>query len=130
MKKKNIDLQRFADGAEPNTITTQQITINPREVDFVTSFGKDITALTDVMGISRPIPKQNGTSLVSMRAKGELQSGDVAEGAVIPLSQFEVEPVEYSTISLQKYRKAVTMEAIARYGAAAAIDKTDEEFKA
>ena len=57
MKKKNIDLQRFADGAEPNTITTQQITINPREVDFVTSFGKDITALTDVMGISRPIPK-------------------------------------------------------------------------
>lgn len=130
MKKKNIDLQRFADGAEPNTITTQQITINPREVDFVTSFGKDITALTDVMGISRPIPKQNGTSLVSMKAKGELQSGDVAEGAMIPLSQFEVEPVEYSTISLQKYRKAVTIEAIARYGAAAAIDKTDEEFKA
>ncbi len=48
-------LQLFA--AEPNTITTQQITINPREVDFVTSFGREITALTDVMGITQPIRK-------------------------------------------------------------------------
>lgn len=37
-------LQIFA--AILNTITTQQFTVNPREVDFVTSFGRDITALT------------------------------------------------------------------------------------
>lgn len=120
-------LQIFA--AEANVITTQQITINPREVDFVTSFGREITALTEVMGISRPIRKPNGTQLVAMKATGELQSGIVAEGDVIPLSQFEVEPVSIATIQLQKYRKAVTLEAIEKYGLTAAVAMTDEEFK-
>ena len=120
-------LQLFA--AEPNTITTQQFSINPREVDFVTSFGREITALTEVLGISRPIRKANGTVLTAMKATGELQSGTVAEGDIIPLSQFEVEPVAYAPIQLQKYRKAVTIESIMKYGHAAAVAMTDEEFK-
>ena len=97
---KKFNLQLFA--AEPNTITTQQFSINPREVDFVTSFGRNITALTEVMGIARPIRKANGTQLVAKRATGELQNGSVAEGDIIPLSQYEVEPIEFSTIELQK----------------------------
>lgn len=127
VKKLARRLQLFA--AEPNTITTGQFSINPREVDFVTSFGREITALTEVMGISRPIRKANGTDLVAMKATGELQSGVVAEGDVIPLSQFEVEPVAFSKIQLMKYRKAVTIESIEKYGLQAAIAMTDEEFK-
>ena len=98
IKKLARKLQLFA--AEPNTITTQQFSINPREVDFVTSFGREITALTEVMGISRPIRKANGTTLTAMKATGELQSGVVAEGDIIPLSQFEVQPVSFATIQL------------------------------
>lgn len=124
---KQYSLQIFA--AEPNTITTQQFTINPREVDFVTSFGRDITALTEIMGISRPIRKANGTVLTAKRATGELQSGIVAEGDIIPLSQFEVEPVSFDPIQLQKYRKAVTIESIEKFGLETAIGMTDEEFK-
>ena len=124
---KTKKLQIFA--AEENLITTQQISVNPREVDFVTSFGRDITALTEVMGISRPIRKANGTTLTAKRATGELQSGIVAEGDIIPLSQFEVESVDFSTIQLQKYRKAVTIEAIEKYGLEAAVGMTDDEFK-
>ncbi len=120
-------LQLFA--AEPNVITTQQFSVNPREVDFVTSFGREITALTEVMGISRPIRKANGTTLTAKKATGELQSGIVAEGDVIPLSQFEVEPVEYAPIQLQKYRKAVTIESIEKYGLETAVGMTDDEFK-
>lgn len=127
IKKLARKLQLFA--AEPNTITTQQFSINPREVDFVTSFGREITALTEVMGISRPIRKQNGTTLTAMKATGELQSGVVAEGDIIPLSQFEVQPVSFATIQLLKYRKAVTIESIEKYGLQAAIAMTDEEFK-
>ena len=127
IKKLAKKLQLFA--AEPNVITTQQFSINPREVDFVTSFGREITALTEVMGISRPIRKQNGTTLTAMKATGELQSGVVAEGDVIPLSQFKVQPVSFATIQLLKYRKAVTIESIEKYGAQAAITMTDEEFK-
>lgn len=120
-------LQIFA--AIPNTITTQQLTVNPREVDFVTSFGRDITALTEVMGISRPIRKTPGTILTAKKATGTLESGSVAEGDLIPLSQFEVEPVAYQPIELLKYRKAVTIEAIDKYGVETAIGMTDEEFK-
>lgn len=120
-------LQLFA--AEPNVIATQQFSINPREVDFVTSFGREITALTEAMGISRPIRKANGTTLTAKKATGELQSGVVAEGDVIPLSQFEVEPVDFAPIQLQKYRKAVTIEAIEKYGLETAVGMTDEEFK-
>lgn len=127
MKKNERMLQLFA--AELNTITTQQFSINPREVDFVTSFGREITALTEVMGISRPIKKANGTVLTAMKATGELESGVVAEGDIIPLSQFEVDPVSFATIQLLKYRKAVTIETIEKYGLQAAIAMTDEEFK-
>lgn len=115
--------------AIPNTITTQQFSINPREVDFVTSFGREITALTEVMGISRPIPAENGTILTAKKATGELQSGSVAEGDLIPLSQFEVEPVDFQPIELEKYRKATTIEAIKKYGLETAVGMTDEEFK-
>lgn len=127
-RNRKMALQLFA--AEPNIIGTQQITVNPREVDFVTSFGNNLTALTDALGIARPIEKPNGTQLVSYTASGELQSGDVAEGDVIPLSQYSVAPVSYQTITLKKYRKAVTAEAVLRYGAAAAVDRTDAEFQA
>lgn len=120
-------LQIFA--AILNTITTQQFTVNPREVDFVTSFGRDITALTEVMGISRPIRKTPGTILTAKKATGTLESGSVAEGDLIPLSQFEVEPVAYQPIELLKYRKAVTIETIDKYGVETAIGMTDEEFK-
>ena len=115
--------------AIPNTITTQQFTINPREVDFVTSFGREITALTEIMGISKPIKKANGTILTAKAAPGELQSGTVAEGEIIPLSQFEGEPVDFEPISIQKYRKAVTIEAIENCGLETAVGRTDEEFK-
>lgn len=115
--------------AIPNTITTQQFAINPREVDFVTSFGREITALTEIMGISRPIRKANGTILTAKKATGELENGTVAEGGLIPLSQFKVEPVELQSIELLKYRKAVTIEAIEKYGIETAIGMTDEEFK-
>lgn len=127
-RNRKMALQLFA--AEPNVITTQQITVNPREVDFVTSFGNNLTALTDVLGIVRPIEKPNGTQLVSYTASGELQSGDVAEGDVIPLSQYSVSVESLQTITLKKYRKAVTAEAVLRYGAAAAVDRTDAEFQA
>ena len=120
-------LQIFA--AIPNTITTQQFSINPREVDFVTSFGREVTALTEALGISRPIRKANGTILTAKKATGELQSGTVAEGDLIPLSQFEVEPIDIQPITLQKYRKAVTIEAIEKYGLETAVGMTDEEFK-
>ena len=119
-------LQLFA---EPNVITTQQITVNPREVDFVTSFGNDLSALAEVLGIARPIRKANGTQLVGKKVTGTLESGDVPEGEEIPFSQFSVAPVSYKTINVRKYAKALTLETVIENGVETSVGMTDEEFK-
>ena len=115
--------------AEPNVITTQQITVNPREVDFVTSFGNDLSALSEVLGIAQPIRKPNGAQLVGKTATGTLESGEVPEGEEIPFSQFSVAPVTYDQISIRKYAKALTIETVIENGIETAVGMTDEEFK-
>lgn len=123
-----LGLQVFA---APNNMTGQaQIQVRAREIDFVTSFGKNMQALLDVMGITRMIKKQNGTVLKVKKVSGTLQSGDVAEGDEIPLSQYKVEEKDFDTIKIEKYRKGVSLEAIAEKGYDAAVDQTDAEFKA
>ena len=127
IKKLARKLQLFA--VEPNVITTQQITVNPREVDFVTSFGNDLSALTEVLGIAQPIRKANGTQLVGKTVTGTLESGEVPEGEEIPFSQFSVAPVSYDTISVRKYAKALTLETVIENGVETSVGMTDEEFK-
>lgn len=111
-----------------NTTTTAQFTINPREVDFVTRFTSTWEALQEILGIMRPVRKTLGTKLVASKAEITLQSGAVAEGDEVPLSQAKVTPVAYEDITLEKYRKRVTAESVATFGAAVAIQKTDDAF--
>lgn len=103
-----------------------------REVDFVSRFTKSWQALQDILGIMRPIEKAPGTRLASYTAsmKDEaLQGGaSVGEGEEIPYTEFQVEPVAYSDITIEKYAKAVSIEAVNKYGAAVAIQKTDDQF--
>lgn len=128
MRKKDIDLQLFA--APENMTGDAQIQVRAREIDFVTTFGKNMQALMDVMGITRMIKKENGSVLKTKKVTGNLQSGKVAEGEEIPLSQYEVSETVYDTISIDKYRKAVSLEAIANKGYEVAVQDTDDEFKA
>lgn len=122
------NLQLFA--APDNMTGKAQIAVTAREIDFATSFGRNLQALLDVVGISRPIRKTNGSTLKTKTASGTLQSGTVAEGDEIPLSQYTVEEKEWATISIEKYRKGVSLEAIADKGYDAAVQMTDDEFKA
>lgn len=127
-KIEKLRLQAFA---APDGMTGKaQIMVKAREIDFVTSFGKNMKALLDVMGITRMIKKQNGTVLKTKKATGTLKSGDVAEGDEIPLSQYTVEEIPFDTIKIEKYRKGVSLEAIAEKGYDAAVETTDAEFKA
>ena len=64
------------------------------------------------------------------KVSGTLQNGNVAEGDEIPLSQYKVEEKDFDTIRIEKYRKGVSLEAIAEKGYDAAVDQTDAEFKA
>lgn len=111
-----------------NTTKVANITVAAREIDFVTRFGNTWEALRQIMGIMRPIRKTPGTKLVSSTASVSLQSGSVNEGDEIPYSLATVSPVEYGDVSIKKYAKAVTIEAVSKFGAAVAVQKTDDAF--
>ena len=102
--------------------------IKARELDFVSRFSQNWTALRDVLGIMRPIRKQAGTQLISYTASVELQDGDVEAGYVIPYSAATVTQAAKADLTLLKYAKAVPIEDVNKYGAAIAVQKTDEAF--
>lgn len=127
MGKYKLDLQLFV---APDGMTGQgNLEVKAREIDFVTSFGKNIQALLDVLGIARMIRKENGSALKTKEVAGELKSGDIGEGEEIPYSQYKVTEKVFDTIKIEKYRKGVSLEAIAEKGYDVAVNDTDEEFK-
>ena len=117
--------------AKENLTTSAQITTSAREVDFVTRFADNWDALRTIMGIMRPIRKAPGTKLVSYKAAvdGTLVGGtSVGEGEEIPFTKMKVTPVSYGDIEVAKYAKSVSVEAVAKYGADIAVEKTDDAF--
>ena len=106
--------------------------LTAREVDFVTRFTDNWEALQTILGITRPIKKEAGTRLVSYKVKmvsDALQGGaSVGEGEEIPYTEFGVKPVTYGDVAIEKYAKAVSIEAVAKYGPEVAVQKTDDQF--
>ena len=97
-----------------------------REVEFVSSFGYSVKKLAEALGVTRKIAKQAGTVLKAYKATGELQDGSVAEGETIPLSKYQTEPVTIKEITLKKWRKATSAEAIIERGYDQAVDQTTD----
>lgn len=113
--------------ADPNLIKKDDL-VRVREVEFVNMFGYSIKKLMEALGVTRKIAKQAGTALKSYKATGTLEDGVVAEGETIPLSKYKTEPVTYKEITLKKWRKATTAEAIIEKGFDQAVDMTTDEM--
>lgn len=107
--------------AETNTILKTDLS-RVREVEFVEIFSENIEKLMQALGVARMIPKQAGSALKAYTASGTLQNGNVAEGAVIPLSKYTTQPVTYGEIVLKKWRKSTTAEAIIERGYDQAVE--------
>jgi hypothetical protein len=114
--------------AKANLIMTNDIQVTAREIDFVTRFERNWQHLRDILGIMRPIKKQPGAVLKSKYAEGTLQSGLVGEGEEIPYSKFTVKEKNYAEMTIKKYAKAVSIEAIKDHGYENAVQMTDDEF--
>lgn len=114
--------------AKANLIMTNGIQVTAREIDFVTRFERNWQHLRDILGIMRPIKKQPGAVLKSKYAEGTLQSGLVGEGEEIPYSKFTVKEKKYAEMTIEKYAKAVSIEAIKDHGYENAVQMTDDEF--
>lgn len=98
-----------------------------REVDFVGQFTHNSLAkLVEVLGVTRKIPMMEGTTMYVYSTTGELQDGNVPEGEIIPLSQYKTEKKPIGEITLHKWRKAVSAEAIKKSGYNAAVIDTDK----
>ena len=114
--------------AKTNLIMKNDIQVTAREIDFVTRFERNWEHLREILGIMRPIKKQPGAILKSKYAEGTLQSGNVGEGEEIPYSKFVVKEKEYAEMTIEKYAKAVSIEAIKDHGYENAVQMTDDEF--
>lgn len=111
--------------AETKVITAAQMA-KAREIDFVNKFAKgSLGKLMEALGVTRKIPMTEGSTLYIYTTTGTLQSGTVAEGDVIPLSQYATTKTPVGEITLKKWRKAATAEAIKKSGYAAAVNETD-----
>ena len=111
--------------AETNLIKAQQMA-KVREVDFVNQFTHNSLAkLLEVLGVTRKIPMMEGTTMYYYTTTGTLQSGAVPEGEIIPLSQYATTKTPIGEITLSKWRKAVSAEAIKKSGYEAAVGETD-----
>ncbi len=108
----------------PNVFTN----VTAREIDFVTRFNENWDALSQILGIMRPIRKAPGTSLISYNAEVALEDGDVAPGHVIPYSKATITQVAKGDLTIQKYAKAVPIEDVNKYGATIAVEKSDDAF--
>ena len=113
--------------AEVNLIKKSDLA-RVREVEFTNMFGYSIKKLMEALGVTRKIAKQAGTVLKSYKATGTLESGEVPEGDTIPLSKYKTEPVTYKEITLHKWRKATSAEAIIDRGYDQAVDMTTDEM--
>ena len=113
--------------AENNLIKKSDLA-KAREIDFVNTFNSSIKKLVETLGVTRQIPKQAGTVLKAYKATGTLQSGAVAEGDTIPLSKYTTEPVALAEITLKKWRKATSAEAIIERGYDQAVDMTTDKM--
>lgn len=113
--------------AETNLIKKADLA-KAREIEFTYNFSENVRKLTEALGVTRKIAKQAGTVLKAYKAVGTLQDGDVAEGEVIPLSKYTTEPVTFGELTLKKWRKATSAEAVVERGYDQAVEMTTDRM--
>ena len=111
--------------ADENLITREQLA-RVREIDFTLMFEEGIKKLMEALGVTRKVAKQAGTVLKTYKAKGTLGEGTVGEGETIPLSKYQTEAVTYKEITLKKWRKGTSAEAIVDRGYDQAVEMTTD----
>lgn len=112
-----------------DNLTTASDMKKIREVDFVNQFTHgSLAKLIEVLGVTRKIPMMEGTTMYTYSMSGTLENGAVAEGEVIPLTEIEQVKTPVGEITLNKWRKGVSAEAIKKSGYDVAVNQTDAKL--
>ena len=113
--------------AENNTIMQADLA-RVRVADFNLQFTGNLQKLTEALGVTRKIAVQEGASLKMLKVTGTLESGNVAEGELIPLSKYQTTEVPVGEVKLNKWRKGTTAEAILKGGYDQAVGATTDKM--
>lgn len=113
--------------AEANLIDTTKVA-KARQVDFNYQFTGNLNKLLEILGTTRKIAVQEGATLKGLKVTGTLDNSTVAEGDVIPLSQYKSEEVTLGEAKLGKYRKSTSAEAILKGGYEQAVGATTDKM--
>lgn len=123
--KSKFDLQLFA--AATNTIVAADL--DPAiSIDCVSRLNSNIAELQQVLGITEMEPMPAGTSIKIYTLEQVNTPDQVGEGEDIPLTEIKRRLARTIELTLKKYRKNTTAEAIQKVGRDMAINKTDEKL--
>lgn len=112
--------------ADANLIKKQDLKY-PITVDVTNTFQENVSKMLELLGVTRRISLTNGSTIrIYDKYDVTLADGNVAEGETIPLSKVTRKEKTTKEITLKKYRKATTAEAVQMYGSNEAVTNTDD----
>lgn len=121
-RNRNYKLQLFAN-------ETKAADLEPAiSVDFTSRLNRNITELQNLLGIAELDPMAEGTAIKVYKMEQVNTPDQVAEGEEIGLTKIKRTLAKTIELTLKKYRRQTTAEAIAKTGRDTAINKTDAKL--
>lgn len=97
-------------------------------IDHTSRIRDNIDTLRRAMGITDLTPMAEGTIIKRYKTTVTKAANQVAEGEVIPLSKTDRKALTDLVLTLKKYRKLTTAEAIQKAGRVRALNESDEKL--
>lgn len=119
-----FDLQLFA---EEGVVTTTDL--EPAiSIDYATRLATNVTELQQLLGVTTMIPMNSGSTVKVYKMSKVNTPSQVGEGEVIPLTKIQQKLSQTIELTLNKFRKSTSAEAIQRSGRSLAINSTDAKL--
>ncbi|WP_317415084.1 hypothetical protein [Thermophilibacter provencensis] len=113
----------------PETNVTKAEDLAPEiTIDYTNRFATGIKKLQKLLGITALTPVSSGATIKTYKYTTDIKDGNVAEGEYIPLSKVSKAIDQTYDLTLQKWRRNTTAEAIQEKGRSVAINETDGKF--
>ena len=110
-----------------NTVVSTDLTA-VREIDFVTRFAREIKIFREILGNIRMEKHAPGTKLTVKKAAVTLNTSSVGEGETIPYNAVSYTETDVGSLTWDKQKIGVTMEAISAHGYDAAVQAADDDM--
>ena len=107
---------------------TADIQTKARELDYVSQFRHNAEGLMNILSVTNKIKKAPGTKMVLYTANVNLNESP-GEGEEVQFSKATLTESYTEALTIERYAKSVTIQAIDEKGYDNAVNKTDEEFR-